>query len=446
MNGAAATTLAEWQAALGSWVAAQPGPATLVVGLVVVALAIGSFLLTQRYLVVLIGRFTRQTRFSWDQTLHERHFFSRLAWVVPLLVVRSGLPYLPLLGEGVTLLLQRFVAAAMLVVLASAVGAFLGAFGDLYARQPHASVRPIKGYLQAIVLVIYVLVAIVVVATLIGRDPLLILGGLGAASAVLLLVFRDTLLSLVAGIQLTSNDLVRVGDWIEMPQFDADGDVVDIALHTVKVQNWDRTFTIIPTHKFLEHSFRNWRGMQTSGGRRIMRNILVDVSSIRFLEDDEVEDLRRFALLCPYVDAKRADIAAWTKAHPEAAQHRVNARRLTNVGTFRAYVEAYLRARPDIRSDMVFLVRQLEPTPEGLPLQVYVFVADTRWAVYEGVQADVFDHLLAIAPEFGLRVFQQPSGRDLRRLGLAGDDRRADAGSPDRVAALDPAGGDAAGD
>lgn len=177
-----------------------------------------------------------------------------------------------------------------------------------------------------------------------------------------------------------------------------------------------RTFTVIPTHRFLEHSFKNWRGMQDSGGRRIKRSIMVDTSTIRFLRPDEIEALRRFTLLCPYFDTKAADIAAWSEQHPEASTHEVNARRLTNVGTFRAYVAAYLRNRSDIRNDMVFLVRQLDPTPQGLPIEVYVFVADTRWAVYEGVQADVFDHLLAIVPEFGLQVFQQPSGADLRPL------------------------------
>jgi len=404
-----------WSAALDAWIALNPLLASVLIGAAIILLAAAAFVLTQRYLVTLLGRLTQRTRVIWDQILHERQFFRRLAWAVPLLVVRSGLPYLPLLPDDITALVQRLISAGMLLVIASAIGAFLAAIGDVYARSASAATRPIKGYLQAIVLVVYIVVAIVVVATLIGRDPLLILGGLGAASAVLLLVFRDTLLSLVAGIQLTGNDLIRVGDWIEMPQFNADGDVVDIALNTVKVQNWDRTFTVIPTHRFLEHSFKNWRGMQDSGGRRIKRSIMLDMSTVRFLNRDEIEGLRRFALLCPYLDAKAAEIADWSERHPEAKAHEVNARRLTNVGTFRAYVAAYLRSRSDIRNDMVFLIRQLEPTPQGLPLEVYVFVADTRWAVYEGVQADIFDHLLAIVPEFDLRVYQQPSGNDVAR-------------------------------
>ncbi len=411
-----ATTLAAWSSAFTAWTTAQPLLATLVAAALIVVLAAASYVVTQRYLVVLLGRLTRRTRFVWDKALDERDFFRRLAWVVPLLVVRAGLPAVPLLSDGFTALLQRFVAAAMLLVFASAVGAFLAALGDLYARMPNASARPIKGYLQAIVLVVYILVTIVVVATLIGRDPLLILGGLGAASAVLLLVFRDTLLSLVAGIQLTGNDQVRMGDWIEMPQFDADGPVVDIALNTVKVQNWDRTFTVIPTHKFLDHSFRNWRGMENSGGRRIMRSLLIDMQSVRFLTDDEIVALRRFTLLHEYLDAKASDIQTWTQTHPEAAADPVNARRLTNIGTFRAYIAAYLRARSDIRQDMTFLVRQLDPTPQGLPLEVYVFVADIQWPAYEAVQSDVFDHLFAIIGEFDLRVYQEPSGRDVRLL------------------------------
>ncbi len=405
-----------WRAALDGWVAAQPLLATVLIGALLLLVAWAAFALTRRYLVGLLAQVGRRTRFSWDEALHERKFFRRLAWAVPLLIIRAGLPSMPLLTEGVTAMAQRLIAAGMLVVIAGAIGSFLAAIGDVYAKTPNAANRPIKGYLQALVLIVYILVVIVVVATLIGRDPLLILGGLGAASAVLLLVFRDTLLSLVAGIQLTGNDLIRVGDWIEMPQFNADGDVIDIALNTVTVQNWDRTFTVIPTHRFLEHSFKNWRGMQASGGRRMKRPILLDMSSIRFLEPREVEDLKRFHLLRPYLEAKQRELETWAEEHPESIGNPVNARRLTNLGTFRAYIKGYLHNRSDIRDDMVFMVRQLDPTPAGLPLEVYVFVADTRWTVYEHIQSEVFDHLLAIVPEFGLRTFQRPSGADLALL------------------------------
>lgn len=414
---------APWFTTVDAWIQAHPGLASLAIGAALVAVAWVAFAVTRRYLVVLLGRLGKRTLFRWDEALHERNFYRRLAWAVPLLIVRAGLPLLPVLPGAVATVAQRGVAVGMLVVLASAIGAFMAAIGDVYEQRPDAHQRPIKGYLQAIVLVAYLLIIIVAIATLIGRDPLLIIGGLGAVSAVLVLVFRDTLLSLVAGIQLTGYDLIRVGDWIEMPQFHADGPVVDIALNTVKIQNWDRTFTVIPTHRFLDVSFKNWRGMQASGGRRIMRSLTIDLATIRFLSEAEAADLRRFSVLRPYFDRKRAEIAEWTEQHPEAREHQVNTRRLTNVGTFRAYIDGLLRARPDVQVDATFMVRQLEPTPEGLPLQVYMFVADTRWTAYEAIQSDVFDHLIAIAPEFGLRLYQKPSGTDLRRLSGEADGR-----------------------
>jgi miniconductance mechanosensitive channel len=241
------------------------------------------------------------------------------------------------------------------------------------------------------------------------------LSGLGAMTAVLLLIFRDTLLSLVAGVQITTNDLLRVGDWIEMPQFAADGDVVDIALNSVTVQNWDRTLSVIPTHKFLEHSFKNWRGMTESGGRRIKRAVHIDQTTIRYLDDDEVERFASWQLLGEYVGRKREEIAAFNREHAPPEGTVPHVRRLTNVGTFRAYLIEYLKAHPGIRKDMTFLVRQLAPGPQGLPIEIYVFTADTRWAFYEATQADIFDHVLATIPEFGLRVYQQPGGADVQR-------------------------------
>jgi miniconductance mechanosensitive channel len=259
-------------------------------------------------------------------------------------------------------------------------------------------------------LVLYIVGGIVVVATLIDRSPLIFLSGIGAMTAVLLLIFRDTILSFVASLQLASYDLVRVGDWIEVPQFGADGDVIDIALHTIKVQNWDKTITTIPTHKLIEGSFKNWRGMSESGGRRIKRAMHVDMATIHFLDDDEMERFGRFDLLRDYIAAKRTELEA--SRSDAGSEMPANTRRLTNIGTFRAYAANYLRHHPKIHRGMTLMVRQLPPTPDGLPLEVYAFSSDTNWTRYEGIQADIFDHLLAIAPEFGLRVFQHPSGRD----------------------------------
>lgn len=231
----------------------------------------------------------------------------------------------------------------------------------------------------------------------------------GSTSSVSTVAVISPPMTTVASVQISSNDIIRVGDWVEMPQLNADGDVIDIALHTVKVQNWDKTITTIPTKKLVTESFRNWRGMQESGGRRIKRALYLDQHSVGFLDDAAMARLECFGLLDDYLAGKREELAQWNarvaQAHPEV----VNARRMTNLGTFRAYVERYLRSHPGINQDMTLMVRQLAPVPQGLPLEIYCFTASTAWVAYEAVQADVFDHLLAILPEFGLRVFQESS-------------------------------------
>jgi miniconductance mechanosensitive channel len=244
----------------------------------------------------------------------------------------------------------------------------------------------------------------------------LLLSGVGAMTAVLLLVFKDTILGLVASIQLSANDMVRVGDWIEMPACGADGDVIEVALHTVKVQNWDKTITTIPTYRLIADSFKNWRGMSEAGGRRIKRSIHIDQQSIRFLTDDEITKLKRFALLREHFESKRRELDEASGQLGDAAHEVVNRRRLTNIGVFRAYVRSYLRAHAQVHDAMTLMVRHLEPGPEGLPIQIYCFTKTTEWLPYEDIQSDIFDHLLAILPEFGLRVFQQPAGSDLSEL------------------------------
>ena len=259
-------------------------------------------------------------------------------------------------------------------------------------------------------------VVIVVTAILLDQDFTVFLGGVGAMSAVLLLVFRDTILSLVASLQIASNDMIRVGDWVEMPQFNADGDVIDVALHTVKIQNWDKTITTIPTHKFIEDSFRNWRGMQDSGGRRIKRAMYIDLNSVKFLADEEIHHLAKYEFLQHYMAEKNQELADQNSKKSTETNVIPDRRRLTNIGTFRAYVLHYLKENGRIHKDMTLLVRQLAPGSQGLPLEIYCFTSDTRWAVYEDIQSDIFDHLIAILPEFGLRVFQEPSGGDVHDL------------------------------
>jgi len=372
--------------------------------------------IVQRILLPIVHRYVEKSTATWDDALSDRRVFERLASFAPIIVVYFGIALIPDLTELTHGFVQRIAMALLVVMGMVASNAFLRAANDIYSMKPVSRERPIKGYLQIVQIIIAILGSVCVIAILLDRSPWIFVSSIGALTAMLMLVFKDTILSLVASIQLSTNNMVSVGDWIEMPEYGADGDVIDIALHTVKVQNWDKTITTIPTHKLVESSFKNWRGMSESGGRRIKRSIMIDVNTIRFLGPEDIERFGRFVLLEQYIREKRAGL--------EASNHRAsrrdliaNARRLTNVGTFRAYVVNYLRQHPKIHQQgMTFLVRQLAPTDKGLPIEIYVFATDTNWVNYEGIQADIFDHLLAIVPEFDLAVFQQASGNDLRAL------------------------------
>ena len=343
----------------------------------------------------------------------------RLSHIVPALIISSTIGIVPGLPEASVAVVKNFAGGFIILTIALALGAILDIINMLYMRRKNAHLKPIKGYLQVIKIIIYAIASILVVATLIDRSPLILLSGLGAMAAVLMLIFQDTLLSLVASVQISSGDMIRVGDWVEMPQFNADGDVIDIALHTVKIQNWDKTITTIPTKRFISDSFINWRGMQESGGRRIKRSLFIDQHSIHFLSAEELEHLKRFNLMKGYFDNKISELNQWNKEHIQSNEgDSIDSRKLTNIGTFRAYVDFYIRNHPGIHQrGMTLMVRQLSPTSEGLPLEIYCFTNTTAWTEYEGIQSDIFDHLLAIAPEFNLRVYQAPSGSDESALG-----------------------------
>lgn len=334
---------------------------------------------------------------------------SRLANIVPALVLAYGSAVIPDVHETLQIIIRNVCIAFLVLTAGLSLSKALDLAGVLYNRRPDAPNKPIKGYLQLGKILVFCVAAILIVATLINRNPLILLSGLGAMAAVLMLIFQDTILSLVASLQLGSNDMVRIGDWIEMPSQNADGDVIEIALHTVKVRNWDKTITTLPVRKLITDSFKNWRGMQESGGRRIKRSLFIDQRSVRFLDDAEIARLEEFVVLNGYLERKRRELAEWNRKLEEAGARPINERRVTNLGTFRAYVEEYLRNNIHIRQDMTLLVRQLQPGATGIPLEIYCFTNDTRWAVYEGIQSDIFDHLLAILPVFGLRVFQQCS-------------------------------------
>ncbi len=349
---------------------------------------------------------------------------SSLATVIPLLIVARGIAAVPNLPEEVVTGVRNIAQALIVLSIAVAIVRLLAYANELYERLPRSKNRPIKGFVEVVKIIVFCGAAIIMIAVLIDQSPLLLLSGLGAITAVLLLVFKDTILSLVASVQLSTQDMLRVGDWITMPDMGADGDVIDISLHTVKVQNFDKTITTIPTHRMVSDAYRNWRGMAEAGGRRIKRSLVIDQNSIRFLSADEVADLSRFKILKPYLERKRAEIERWNAAELKGEDAPVNARRLTNIGTLRAYIIAYLQWHERINDAFTLLVRQLEPGPQGLPIEIYCFTDTTVWAEYEGIQADIFDHMLSIVPEFDLRVFQTPTGLDLHSaITTVGPDR-----------------------
>ena len=373
-------------------------------------------LLVKHRLIGLLSSIAGRTSQQWDDIVLEHGVFDRLAHAIPALVVYFGVAHVPGLGDSLSQIIANVAMAWLALAVALAVGALLSAGNAIYETWPVARDRPIKGFMQVAQIAVYILGAVFVISALMARSPVVLLTGFGAMTAILLLVFRDTILSLVASIQLTTLDMVRVGDWIEMPQYNADGDVVDLALHTIRVQNWDKTITTIPTHKLISESFRNWRGMQDSGGRRIKRSINIDAGSVRFLTDDEVERFTRFTLLRDYVQRKRDELAAYNAALGGPQTANVNLRRLTNLGTFRAYLWNYLQNHPQIHREMTLLVRQLNAGEKSIPIEIYCFTSTTEWAVYEGIQADIFEHVLAQCGEFGLSVFQSPSGTDVAAL------------------------------
>lgn len=377
-------------------------------------------LVARRILVRAARRLAERSRVTWDDALVSHNVFGRLAQVLPALVVFLAVPFVPGVPEALVRLLRSVATGYMVLMLTLTLTAALSAGNTIYSALPVARERPLKGFVQLVQIVIWILGGVLIVAAVLDRSPLLLISGFGAMTAILLLVFKDTILSLVASVQLTAQDMVRVGDWITMPQFGADGDVIDVQLHTVKVQNFDKTITTIPTHRLITDSFQNWRGMTEAQGRRIKRSLHFDVSSIRFQTDEEIRHFRRFVLLTDYIDDKQRELAEYNARLEREVADDVNRRRLTNIGTYRAYARNYLKHHPRIRHDLTLIVRQLPAGAEGLPLEIYCFTATTVWVEYEGIQSDIFDHLIAIVPEFGLRLYQRPAGSDLSGLRLSG--------------------------
>jgi miniconductance mechanosensitive channel len=396
-------------------------PVALLVGrvlavVITIAAAYVANLVAKRLLLRGIRRFVEKTKTAWDDMLVNRGVFNRLSHLAPALVVYALASFVAEPHLNAILVIRRAAVVYMIVVGLLVVDALLNALVDIYRTFEMARRRPIRGFVQAAKIILYAIVGIIVVATIMGRSPNLLLGGLGAMTAVIMLIFKDSILGLVAGIQLSTNQMLHIGDWIEMPKYGADGDVIDLTLTTVKVQNWDKTITTIPTYALISDYFKNWRGMSESGGRRIKRSINIDMTSVKFCTAEMLAKFKKIRHIEEYVEKKLDEVGKHNRSAGIDEADLINGRHLTNLGTFRAYVAAYLRNHPMVHEGMTFLVRHLQPTETGLPIQIYVFSKDQVWANYEAIQADIFDHILAMIPEFELRVFQNPTGADFRAL------------------------------
>jgi len=369
-------------------------------------------LITKKFFLKALESYVRKTKNKWDDVILEKKVFERLARIAPVAVIHILAPVFP----DYQIWIQRIAFSYILFIILLSLDKLLSAVTDIYKTYEVSKIRPIKGYLQVIGIIIYTIGIIIIISVLMGRSPVILLSGIGAATAVFILIFQNSILGLVASIQLTSNNMLQIGDWIEMPKYEANGDVIDISLHTVKVQNFDKTIITIPTHTLISDSFKNWRGMREAGGRRIKRSIHIDMTSIKFCTEEMLDKFKEIEYIRDYLDNKSQEIDNYNSMLNLTDFNLVNGRHLTNIGTFRIYIENYLKNHPKVHKDMTQMVRQLQPTENGLPIEIYIFTDNIAWVNYEAVQSDIFDHILAVIPEFYLRIYQGPTGHDLRSI------------------------------
>lgn len=374
---------------------------------------------TCRYIFLgLFKRFAKRTRNQWDDLIVERKIINKLMHLIPAILVYIMLPLALPREEMPTLLgvLQMICSIYIVAVILRFINAALNLLLEIYNRKESMKNKPLKGFVQIIQVLVFFVGFIIIISILIGKSPATLFAGLGASAAILMLVFKDTILGFVAGIQLSANDMLRPGDWITMTKYGADGTVIEVTLNSIKVRNFDNTITMIPPYALVSDSFQNWRGMQESGGRRVKRSININMNSVRFCTPEMLAKFRKISLLTDYVDSKQQELETYNEEHNIDGSIKVNGRRQTNLGVFRAYLVNYLKSNPDVNKDLTCMVRQLQPTEKGIPMELYFFAATTAWIPYEDIQSDVFDHLLAVLPEFDLQVFQEVSGSDLHHL------------------------------
>jgi miniconductance mechanosensitive channel len=382
---------------------------TVIMVVLIVVISVVANLIAKKVVLKIIVHSITSNKVTWANVILEKRVFHNISHIVPAIVIYFAGSMFPSYQSMIEKAALTYIIVVVLVV----INALLNAFNIIYLTFPISRVRPIKGYIQVVKIILFIVGGITIISNLIGQNPFIILSGLGALSAVLMLIFKDSILGLVAGVQLSSNDMVRVGDWIEMPKYNADGDVIDITLNTIKVMNFDKTITMIPSYALISDSFKNWRGMQTSGGRRIKRSIFIDTGSIRFCSEAMIEEYHKIQYLGDYLATRLNEIQQHNEERNIDKSNKVNGRQLTNIGVFRVYIQQYLKHHPKIHQNMTLIVRQLASGENGLPLEIYAFTNDTNWVVYESVQSDIFDHIFAAAPSFGLRVFQNPTGYDI---------------------------------
>lgn len=380
-------------------------------------IGIVSWLITKKLIVNAIHKLFLKTKMTWDDLLIEKKIFDKLAYIIPAVLVIFTVP--SILGEypkisGYIVTLSMIV---ILLVIIWTIIALLAVFDVILSKSLIFKDKPITSYIQVLNIVVYFVGGILILSLLLGKSPFYFLGAMGAMTAILLLIFKDTILGFVASIQMSVYDMVRVGDWIAMPKYDADGDVMSINLSTVKVQNWDKTITTIPTYAFITDSFKNWRGMSNSGGRRIKRAIYLKVSSFCFCDNQMLEQFKKYTLIRDYILQKEIEIKKSNSSLIDNESNPVNIISLTNIGVFRVYAENYLLSNPKINTEMTTMVRQLDPTSKGMPLEIYCFSYEKEWEKHEVIKSDIFDHLLTITSQFQLEVFEEPTGRDFRNIG-----------------------------
>lgn len=375
-----------------------------------------AFQLTKKVFIRNIYRLFKKTSIKWDDLLVENKVFNNVAHVIPAVIVRIMAPVIFANFEKVLPVVVKLTDSYLIIVGMTILAAFLKVIEYSLSKNEIFKDKPLTSYFQLIKILLYIVALILVLSVLLGKSPLYFLSAFGAISAILLLMFKDTILGLVASVQISANDMVHVGDWVEMPKFNADGDVIAINLNTVKVQNWDKTITTIPTYYFITDSFKNWRGMQQSGGRRIKRSVFLDAHSVKFVDPEMRERLKKYSLISNYVEKRQQEIELYNSSNQMDTSVLINGRRMTNIGVFRKYIENYLKNHPRINQKMTIMVRQLAMESKGIPMEIYCFTNTTAWLEYEEIQSDIFDHLYSTVSFFDLDIFQEPSGKDFTKL------------------------------